>query len=433
MMEKIQETVFKDHGIYLHMIPTKKFKTMLIVAKLQAPLKRDTVTKRALLMYLLQQGTMRHPSVIALQKALNKLYGASLSVDVAKKGPNHIFSIRMEVANEKFIRHESELLKDALQLFKDILSSPIVQDGAFDQQMFAREKETLRQKIQSIRDDKMAYANMRLIDEMCQGEAYQLRVHGYEEDLDALTPENVYTYYKSLLTKDRLDLFVVGDMSIDVVQQNIYDIFGEEGYLTNSEQDNVVLINETPNIKQVREVVAYEEIEQAKLHIGYRTHTTFSDPLYFALQVFNGLYGGFPTSKLFKNVREKHSLAYYASSRIESHQGLLFVFSGIDGEKYEKTVSIVDEQMEAMKRGDFTEQELTETKELIIHGMKETLDNPNGIAELFYQQIIGQRTHPPDKMIELIEQVTYQDVVHVAKRMEKDTIFLLTKKGANHS
>src|SRR5699024_5653345 len=132
------------------------------------------------------------------------------------------------------------------------------------------------------------------------------------------------------------------------------------------------------------------------------------------LQVFNGLFGGFPNSKLFINVREKNSLAYYAASRIESHKGLLFVFSGIASENYEKAKDIIQEQMDAMKKGDFTEKELEETKDLLVNQLLETMDSSRGIVELFYQQVVGGKKLPPNELIDQIKQVTKEDIVRVA-------------------
>src|SRR5699024_8027371 len=128
-----------------------------------------------------------------------------------------------------------------------------------------------------------------------------------------------------------------------------------------------------------QEIVEKQSIQQAKLHIGYRTNITFSEKDYFALHVFNGLFGGFPSSKLFINVREKNSLAYYAASRIESHKGLLFVFSGIAPKDFQKAREIIELQMVEMKEGNFSDSDLNETKELIVNQLLETLDNPQGI------------------------------------------------------
>src|SRR5699024_5510183 len=133
-----------------------------------------------------------------LQIKLDNLYGAVLSIDGAKKGDNHIISFRLEIANQKFIMNESGILKEAVTLLNDVIFNPNVNNKAFDPSIVEREKGTLRQKMSSVIDDKMKFANMRLIDEMCEGEAYQIHVHGYEDDLDVITPETIYKYYQDL-------------------------------------------------------------------------------------------------------------------------------------------------------------------------------------------------------------------------------------------
>lgn len=426
-MNKIKEEVLDVNGVNLHLVPSKKYKTINIVAKFKAPLMRDTITKRALLPYVLRQGTKSYPNRSELQAKLDDLYGAVLSIDAAKKGDNHIISVRMEVANQKFIPNESSILDDAITLLTEVMFHPNVKENAFDPSVFNREIETLKQKMSAIIDDKMSYANMRLIDEMCEGEAYQLHVHGYEEDLSSITPENLYDYYQKLISEDELDVYVLGDFERETMEKKI------TASMQRSQQNNPV--TQQPNSPSTRKqekpkvVIEKQDIQQAKLHLGFRTHCTFQDDDYFALQVFNGIFGGFPSSKLFINVREKNSLAYYAASRFESHKGLLLVFSGIAPVDYEKAKEIIELQLTAMKNGDFSDEELQETKELIVNQLLETMDHPQGIIELLYQQVLADTKTSPEQLIANIKQVTKQNVTQVANKIEEDTVYLLTSKG----
>lgn len=425
-MSSIVERVITEGGLKLHTVQTTKYKTINFVVKFRAPICRETVTTRALLPYVLRQGTKNYPTERKLQLKLDSLYGAVLSMDVAKKGNNHIFSIRLEIANDKYIESEREgsIADEALAFLKEVIFAPKTSDNnSFDPDIFNREKETLRQKIKAIVDDKIAYANMRLIDEMCAGEPYEIRVHGYEEDLESITAESAYEYYQSLLNEDELDIYVLGDFDEQFIKDKILETFKQE-----ENEKNHVVNEQISNPKQVKEIIEKQNIQQAKLHLGYRTHTIFKDQDYFALQVFNGLFGSFPSSKLFINVREKNSLAYYAASRIESHKGLLIVFSGIAASDYEKAREIIELQMDAMKEGDFTESQLAETKELIINELLETLDHPQGIVELLYQQVLGDKQVTPDEMFAAIRKVTKEEVIQIANKIEEDTVYLLTSK-----
>jgi len=426
-MNTIKEKIITKDGLHLHLIPNKKFKTISFVAKFKAPLTRETITKRALLPYILRQGTKNYPTEQDLQLKLDELYGAVLSIDAAKKGNNHILSIRLDVANQKYIPETSDVIDESIQLLHDIIFQPRTEQNGFQKKVFERERETLRQKMRAIIDDKMMYANIRLIDEMCEGEAYQLHVHGYEEDLDKLTAEELYAYYTNLFKEDALDLYVLGDFDSELMAEKVTQTISKKSKQTIPvSEDEKIDLTEAPKV-----IIETDDIQQAKLHIGYRTHCTYKDDDYYALQVFNGLFGGFPSSKLFINVREKNSLAYYAASRIESHKGLLLVFSGIDANDYEDAREIIEQQMTAMKNGDFSLDELEETKDLVINQLLETIDNPRGIVELLYQQVLAGKRITPEVLIQNIKKVTKDDVVRVAKNIKTDTIYLLTNKDGD--
>nr|WP_026680956.1 pitrilysin family protein [Priestia megaterium] len=429
-MREILETTKDVNGLHLHFIPNKKYKTITLVLKLKAPLSRDTITKRALIPYILKQGTKKYPSKQKLQMKLDDLYGASISIDGAKKGENHIISLRLEIANQKFLEDTTTILDEGINLLHEILFDPNVTNQQFEQAIFNREKETLRQKINALKDDKMSYANMRLIDEMCNGEPYQLHVHGYEEDLNKLNEQNLFTYYQQMLKEDSIDLYIQGDLDEAVMERKLSAVFHRDDL--EAERMQITKNPKPASVEKTkpREVIETDKIQQAKLYIGYRTNITFQDDAYYALHVFNGLFGGFPSSKLFINVREKNSLAYYAASRMESNKGLLLVFSGIAPDDFEKARDIIREQMTAMKQGDFTENELDETKALISNQLLETLDHPQGTIEFLYQQVLSNKKVEPLAFIEQIKRVTKEEVVAVANKLEEDTLYLLTaEKG----
>src|SRR5690625_2502491 len=200
---------------------------------------------------------------------------------------------------------------------------------------------------------------------------------------------------------------------------------------TIDKNENIQVINEQEivnNPSPANEVIERQNIQQAKLHLGYRTNCVYKDNDYPALQVFNGIFGGFPSSKLFLNVREKHSLAYYAASRIESHKGLMFVFSGIAPDQYELAKEIIEDQMKQMIQGDFTEEHLNETKEMTINQLKETMDHPQGIIELNYQRVIAKSEVTPELLIDKIRTVTKEEVISVAKKINQEIVYLLTSR-----
>ena len=133
--------------------------------------------------------------------------------------------------------------------------------------------------------------------------------------------------------------------------------------------------NQPADIQHVGE---QQDMKQGKLHLGFSTPVTFHHPDYAKMQVTNGVFGGFAHSKLFMNVREKESMAYYASSSYASHYGLLYVMAGIDAELEDKAVTLIKEQLVALQQGDITDLELIKQRHYWPMALKVPLTRQEG-------------------------------------------------------
>ncbi|QPC46405.1 EF-P 5-aminopentanol modification-associated protein YfmF [Mangrovibacillus cuniculi] len=409
------------NGLNLHTVKSEKFKTNTIVLKSRAPLTKETVTKRAILPYILQSSTKKYPTTTSFRSYLDELYGASFYVDVAKKGEEHVLTFSIEVANEKYLKDSTPLLDKALEFLAEVIFQPNADDGSFTSDVISQEKKNAKQRIQAVYDDKMRYGNARLVEEMCKGEAYALHVHGEKEDVDQLTESSMYEYYQTFLQTDHVDLYVVGDLDEEAVKQSVEKLFPyqkREAYRFETEYQK--------NVSDVHVVKEPQPVKQGKLNIGFRTNISYKDKEYYALQVYNGILGGFSHSKLFINVREKASLAYYAASRVESHKGLLMVMSGIEFSKYDQAVDIIQKQVDAMKTGDFTDKDLSQTKAVMKNQLLETLDTARGLVEVYYQIEVAAIDASVDDWFTSVEAVTKKEIEEVAQKIQLDTIYFLT-------
>nr|WP_285841801.1 pitrilysin family protein [Sutcliffiella horikoshii] len=415
------------NGITIHTITTEKFKTNTIVLKVRAPLSQEDVTVRALLPYVLQNGTKSHPQPTHFRAYLDELYGASLAVDLSKKGEDHIITFRLEIANEKFLRDSTPLLEKGIELLSEVLLHPVIEGNAFKSSTVDKEKRALKQRIQSVYDDKMRYASQRLIEEMCAEEPYRLPANGEKDQVDNISAQSLFEYYQNMLKTNDIHLYLVGDIKEEEVDGYVKKYFDMPQKVNKVESS---ITNRATNKKEPNEVIEKQDVKQGKLNIGYRTNVKFNDDLYYALQVFNGIFGGFSHSKLFINVREKESLAYYAASRVESHKGLLLVMSGIDFSNYEKAVTIINQQIEAMKQGEYSESEISQTKAVIKNQILETIDTARGLIEILYNNEVSDVDKPVDAFLEGVENVTKEQIQEVARLIEQDTIYFLTGKEA---
>ncbi|TCS83013.1 EF-P 5-aminopentanol modification-associated protein YfmF [Tepidibacillus fermentans] len=409
------------NSIQVHQLKTHKYKTNTIVVNIVTDLTEENVTKVALLPYILKRGSKQFPTLKQIQEKLDHLYGARLDAFVFKRGERQIVQFSCEVANEKYLNENGSLLSKAIHLLGNLITQPFVVDQGFHLEIFESEKELLAQRIKSILDDKIQYAEQKMIENMCKDEPYRLPADGRIEDLDQITKENLYQFYHNWITTSRIDFFIIGNYDESIVHSAISKFF----LLPKRQVNPLARVMVDIPIKEEKIAIEELDVKQGKLNIGLRTYTTMQDEDYIPMLVFNGVLGGFAHSKLFVNVREKSSLAYYVASRLDSHKGIMTIQSGIEIQNYDKTVEIIKEQIQLMKEGKITDQEMDQTKAILSNQLKEMLDRPRQLIDFAYQGILSGTPRILSQMIEQIKNVTIDDLVRVGQKVKIDTIYFL--------
>lgn len=409
-------------GVHLHTIPSTKYKTIQISIKFKTALKETLATKRTLIANLLEISSKKYPNQTALRSKLSELYGAGYGTSVSKKGNFHILSFDMSVVNDKYIRSESDLLEEAVDFLKEIIFFPNAVEGAFDQTTFVREKAKLADDYDSLFDDKQAYAHVTLQRLLFEEKEQQVPSTGTKEELTPITNESLFKDYQSLINNDEIDIYVLGDVAEKVVTTAFQklpftDRENQEGEVFHQSQPAQHLIQETET----------QEITQAKYNLGFTTPIFYHGENYYAGQVFNGVFGGYPHSKLFMNVREKESLAYYASSSLDTFRGTMVVQTGIDSKAFNKVNEIISKQLKDMQKGHFSEEAFEQTKSMLKNSVMQSEDNPNAVIERIYaNQLALGKVIDTEEWIAHIDAVTKEDVINIAQKIQPKAAFFLT-------
>ncbi|MCJ8010670.1 insulinase family protein [Paenibacillus sp. KQZ6P-2] len=421
----MNKTAFQ-HGnagrMRIHVLPTKRFKTFAISLYAGIPLAEDTVTATALTPFVLRRGTESFPETRQFREQLEQMYGAGFGFDVYKRGNYQMVQFRMDTINDSFVKNEGSLLEASFAFLGEVVTRPALENGHFRSSYVQAEKENVRKKLDAIVNDKIRYASERCIEEMCRNEPYRLHPLGQRKDLDGITPESLYSSYQKWLDTASMDLYVAGDTTLEEVEKlvNKHFSFGSGSNEVSYKQEV-----STRKADEVRTVVEKMEVSQGKLNLGLRTSLTYADEQYAAVLMYNGILGGYPHSKLFMNVREKESLAYYASSRYDGHKGIGTIQSGIEIQNYEKALEIIKKQLDDMRAGNITDLEMSQTKAMIRNLLLEIDDSAfEMIAYDFNRQFSG-KDRPRAELLQQVEAIRIEDVKAAAATFELDTIYFL--------
>ncbi|MEJ7208233.1 MULTISPECIES: EF-P 5-aminopentanol modification-associated protein YfmF [Staphylococcus] len=421
----MENNTLDNSNIHINVLPTKKFKTTMVTFKFMAPLDYKTITARSILSKVLVRATQQWPNDKALNRHLSSLYGAYINSFVSKFKDKHVITISLEIANERYLKDSTPLFEKGLKTLKELIWNPLIIDEQFNENYVAQEKSLLTKKLEAMIDNKAQYSFLKLMNHMFENEPYKYLATGQVEQIPHVTAKNLYDTYKSMLHNDDCAIYVVGNVD----KQNVIDTIQENFNIKPFKFESNNRPEHIDQNKSSKFIIDNDEVDQAKLNLGYRFPTYFGKENYYAFVVLNMMFGGDPSSVLFNEVREKQSLAYSIHSQIDGKNGFLFVLSGVSASKYEIAKDTILDEFEKLKNGNFDDDKLELAKKIIISHRHESTDRSKSIIELLHNQVLLDKPQSEEEFITAINAVTREDVIKLANEAMLDTIYVLTKGG----
>ena len=411
-------------GVFLSHLRSDKFKTACMSINLLTQLKRETAAMNALIPAVLRRGTTRYPDMEQLSKRLDELYGAAIEPVVRRVGEVHCLGFFASFPEPDFLPGGVALLGEMSSLMAEMLLSPVTRGGLLLPQYVDSEKEKLLDLIRSRVNDKRSYAVQRCLEEMCFYEDYAVSRFGDIPECEAIHYKKLSRYYRELLRVSPVELFYCGRAKLEEVEEALRDALagmprGEIDYDIGTEI-RMNAVEAEPRYYEER-----MDVTQGKLVLGFRLGECMEEPDRAAIHVFNAVYGSGATSKLFLNVREKLSLCYYASSSVILRKGLMIVSSGISFENFEAAKAEILAQLEAVRNGDITDEELTWARRSVASDLRATLDSQGELEGYWLSQAVDGADYGPTELAELVENVKKEDVTAIAKSIELDMVYFL--------
>ncbi len=411
-------------NVYLTCLRTDKFKTGLMSATLLTQLQRQTAAENALLPYVLRRGTASAPDMAALQARLDGLYGASAEPCVRRKGEIQCVGFRAGFGEDRFLPGSPSVTESAARLLGELWLAPNTRGGLFLPAYADGERAKLVERIDALINDKVSYAVTRLIECMCPCEDFGVRPLGTRDTAENIYYVNLSRHYRTLLAVSPVELFYCGAQEPARIEETFRQVFlalprGEpERDLGTDVRMNTV--EEAP-----RHFTEELDVTQGKLAVGFRLGECMEDPDPAVLRVLNAVYGGGVSSKLFANVRERLSLCYYANSFCELHKGVMIAHAGIDFDRYDAALSEILAQLEALRAGELTAEELEGAKRYVASSLRGVSDSPAALEDFWLDQCVDGLEYGPDELAALVEGVTAEQVVAAAQGIRCDAVYFL--------
>lgn len=408
-------------GIHFSTAVDERFKTTSVSVNLMTPLNADTASANAIIPFILAKSSSEYPTLTAINMKLSSLYGAWISGSVGKFGDTQVMSLRSSAIADKYTLEGEKISAELIDMLIGCLTSPYIVDGKFYEKDFQLKKQELLDDIDAEINDKRGYAFIRAGKIIYNGEPASITTHGDREHAEALTSEAVYERYNELLKTAQIEVVFAGSGDFTDAYEKMKTALLKLDRAYAGANTSAF----SPAKPEVAEQSDSLEIAQSKMVMAFKSDYKN----YPATVMFMAVFGATPFSKLFVNVREKLSLCYYCSAGYNNKKGVMTVDSGVETENIEKARKEILNQLDAMIKGDFTDEEMNNSRLSVINSLRSKNDSLYSITDWYLSKAYMNETGSPEDEIERINAVTRDDIIAAAKSFRLDTVYSLVGKG----
>ena len=414
------ETISIMPGVTLHYVRAERFKQGCLSVQFLRPMCMEEAALNLLLPAVLMRGTAKRPNMRLITQHQDDLYGSSFLEVCRRTGDYQGVGFLLRFLEDRFAMDGDQILDPMLDFLEEVLLDPMVEDGGFNPEFVSSEKKNLLQSIDSLINDKRSYANAKMMEKMCSADTHGIPRYGSRENVEAVDPVQLYNHFQKVLSESPVVLFYVGSADPQAVAQKLTSIFAKI-------PRNPVTLPEQTAFRDGGGGTYTEtaDITQGKLVVGYVTPITIYDDRFPAMQLFNFIFGGDMTSKLFTSLREQQSLCYYILCGYYGAKGLVVLDAGIDCDQYDQAMREQRYQLELCCNGGITESELVAAKKAVISSLIGIYDSPGSIESFETGKIIAGTEYQVDDMVQRIEAVTLEQVIEAARTLRPHTTFFL--------
>lgn len=408
-----------DMGAYnLHIIKTKKFKTITVEVNFREKMSKDSITIRNLLKSVLLSTNKNFQNERELIKETENLYDLKLISSNTRIGNYSNLAFKIRFLNEKYT--EKSMNEYSINFLLDVIFNPDIENNSFKKEIVNKCKLKLEKSIKSLPDNKLKYALFKLL-ETTVDKPYSYNSYGYLEDLEKINTKNLYEYYQKVINNNYIDVFVVGDVNTDDIKEIFKNNFKANTF---KKVQNDLLISELKPRQRIKKVVEKDTVNQTQFTLlcSLNDLTTFERK--YTLLVYGELLGGSSNSMLFDTVREKNSYAYYINASAKAYDNILMIYSGIEPRNSDNVLKLIKKTLQNISKGKFDDKQLESAKETIISSIKASMDSPAGIINTYYAKVLVDSLLFKER-IENISKITKEDIMELSKKINLNTLFLL--------
>ena len=373
--------------------------------------------------YALSECCKKYPNYRTLSKYLSNLYDASLSSNPG----NYIASgkrmtyIGGVILDDRYALEGEKLEAEFCELLRECLTNPLADSGAFDDNVTSLMRAELIDTIDSVINDKSAYAARNAARTAYVGESAAIPAYGTHEEAEKVTAQSAYAAYKKILETGHIEVVAAGCSDFSDAER----IFTEMISGLDRRGTSRFVITPSPLKAEPACVSDALPMQQAILRMYFKA-PELTD--HYADKLFTMILGGMTTSRFFTNIREKQSLCYYCGCFSNRFKRVLIASAGVEPQNLKRTENAVISELEEIQNNGVTESELRAAL-LEAENQLAMMQDSTAVSGWYLDQITDERILSPEEYLEELKKVTPERIQNAARLYRLDTVYSLSGEG----
>lgn len=389
-----KKTIFKN-GLRFLEIPlnsTRAVTILILVGVGSSFEKRETNGISHFIEHMFFKGTKKRPDPIKLIEEIDRI-GGMRNAFTGKEMTGY------------WVKVEKSYLEIALDWISDIFLHSKIPEKELE-----KEKGVILQELNMVLDNPLIYIADLWEETLYGDQPAGWLILGRKENIKRFKRRDLINYINSHYSPKNTVVVAAGNIEKDL-SRKIKKYFSE---FDNKKSPSKVKTEEKQEKPQVK--ILRKETDQTHLALGVRAYSVFH-PQRFTQKILADLLGGFSSSRIFSEVRQKRGLAYYVGTESEAYsdRGYVVTFAGVSHEDVEKTIKIILREYKRLKEKLVSKKELKKAKDHFQGTLFLSLESSDAIASFYgIQELILGKILKPSDIIKKVEKITSSDIRRVA-------------------
>ncbi len=351
-----------DNGLTILGAPIKDSPTTTLLVLVKVGSRYESVSERGIshfLEHMMFKGTRKRPDAQTIAIELDSI-GASYNAFTGHEYTGYWIKVR------------NKQVPQALDIIADIF-----QHSQFNQKDVMVERGAIIEELKMYQDMPMRSIRNTFQEMMYPDSPLGRNIIGTEESITSFTEQDFRDYFYSKYVATNTIISVAGEVTtglMDKIEQTFSSLRSSKAPEFQKAEES------TPTEPQV--VCVTKPSEQTHLVYGFHIGNLYDQSSYVTA-ITSMILGGYMSSRLFREIREKRGYAYYVvcSQRTFADSGYLAVNAGIKNSKVEETLKIIRKEFRELQNYEVTEQEIQIAKEQVKARMAMGFESSDEVAE----------------------------------------------------